>query len=258
LDGGVSWETVRGTGFIRLDIRHIVVDPEGKGTLYIASDKGIYKYDRTSDSSEKLYKGLTSADTNFLDIVPTAYGGPTLWAVTNKGIFKTEAANQILHSEIYGINTENVLGMLAHEPEIGEILEAAIEYANVHPNKIEKWKRAAANKAWLPDIEFEYGKYKDWQVSDYCVSGSCSEDDITEGKDSKWSVSLTWNLGDLIWSDDQTSEIDKRSEAMVELRDDILNEVTRLYPAGDDYGSPSGCSGENRKRIETAGADCQH
>lgn len=229
LDGSVSWDTVRGTGFIRLDIRHIVIDPEEKDTLYIASDEGIYKYDRASERSEKLYKGLTTTDTNFLDIVPTAYNGATLWAVTNKGVFKTEAANQILHSERYGINTENVFGMLDHEPGIGEILEAAIEYANVHPDKVRKWKKAAANRAWLPKLEFEYDNSKDWQVSDYCVSGGCGNDDITEGKGSKWSVSLTWSLGDLIWSDDQTSEIDKRSEAMVELRDDILNEVTRLY-----------------------------
>jgi hypothetical protein len=39
---------------------------------------------------------------------------------------------------------------------------------------------------------------------------------------------LTWELGDLIFSDDQTN-IDVRSRLMVELRDDILDEVTKLY-----------------------------
>ncbi|MFH1767939.1 MAG: hypothetical protein ABH858_02100, partial [Candidatus Omnitrophota bacterium] len=37
-----------------------------------------------------------------------------------------------------------------------------------------------------------------------------------------------WNMGELIWNDDQTS-IDTRSKLMVELRDDIMNEVTRTY-----------------------------
>jgi len=32
----------------------------------------------------------------------------------------------------------------------------------------------------------------------------------------------------LIWNDDQTS-IDSRSKLMVELREDVLNQVTRLY-----------------------------
>jgi hypothetical protein len=53
-------------------------------------------------------------------------------------------------------------------------------------------------------------------------------DDITSGKDDGWSVSLTWELGDIVWNNDQTS-IDSRSRLVVQLRDDVLNEVTRLY-----------------------------
>jgi len=41
-------------------------------------------------------------------------------------------------------------------------------------------------------------------------------------------LSLKWDVGDLIFNGDQTS-IDVRSRLMVQLRDDILNEVTRLY-----------------------------
>jgi len=39
---------------------------------------------------------------------------------------------------------------------------------------------------------------------------------------------LSWDLGDLIWSTDQTT-IDSRSKLMVELREDVLDQVTRLY-----------------------------
>ena len=46
------------------------------------------------------------------------------------------------------------------------------------------------------------------------------------GKD--WSVGLTWDLADVVWNPSQTS-IDVRSKLMVQLRDDILEEVTRLY-----------------------------
>ena len=41
-------------------------------------------------------------------------------------------------------------------------------------------------------------------------------------------LSLDWNLRDLIWSSDQTA-IDSRAKQMVELRDGIVTEVTRLY-----------------------------
>lgn len=57
-----------------------------------------------------------------------------------------------------------------------------------------------------------------------------SEDDmLRKGRDNiDWGVTLSWNLGELIWNDDQTS-IDVRSRLMVELRDDILDEITKLY-----------------------------
>ncbi len=43
-----------------------------------------------------------------------------------------------------------------------------------------------------------------------------------------WGVSLSWDLGDLIYNSDQTS-IDTRSKLLVELRNDLLAEITRLY-----------------------------
>jgi hypothetical protein len=43
-----------------------------------------------------------------------------------------------------------------------------------------------------------------------------------------WDASLTWQLSDLIWSSDQTS-IDSRSKLMVELRNEVLDQVTRIY-----------------------------
>ncbi|MBI5663864.1 MAG: hypothetical protein HZC49_02055 [Nitrospirae bacterium] len=76
-----------------------------------------------------------------------------------------------------------------------------------------------------------YGKGEDWQNSSYFYSTKdekYKDDDITEGRDKDWAISLTWKLGELIWNDDQTS-IDNRSKLMVQLRDDVLNEVTRLY-----------------------------
>ncbi|UCH12609.1 MAG: hypothetical protein JSW18_01305 [Candidatus Omnitrophota bacterium] len=39
---------------------------------------------------------------------------------------------------------------------------------------------------------------------------------------------ILWDLGELIWNDDQTN-IDVRSKLMVQLRDDILTDVTTLY-----------------------------
>ncbi len=61
--------------------------------------------------------------------------------------------------------------------------------------------------------------------------GTNDADKFIQGPNEKsfdWSVGLNWNLGEIIWNDDQTS-IDTRSRLMVQLRDDVLNEITHLY-----------------------------
>jgi hypothetical protein len=131
------------------------------------------------------------------------------------------------------MTAEEALSLFSHEPSVEEIRQVAIEYAEVQPEKINKWRKAAARKALLPDLRVAYDDAEDWQSSTYFYKNTYAEqylrdDDITEGIDRGWSVSLTWELGDLIYNSAQTS-IDVRSRLMVQLRDDILNEVTRLY-----------------------------
>ncbi|MFA6609584.1 MAG: hypothetical protein WCT15_01905, partial [Candidatus Omnitrophota bacterium] len=58
-------------------------------------------------------------------------------------------------------------------------------------------------------------------TKDYAVIGP---DDFSNG----WDVSVSWELGDLIWSDAQTS-IDVRSRLTTQLRNDILDDLRRIY-----------------------------
>ena len=55
------------------------------------------------------------------------------------------------------------------------------------------------------------------------------DDVLRRGKDTvDWGVSLSWDLSELVWNDAQAS-IDVRSKLMVELREDILDQVNKLY-----------------------------
>ncbi|MEN8263312.1 MAG: hypothetical protein ABFR82_07610, partial [Nitrospirota bacterium] len=215
------------------DINHIIISNAEADNMYAATAKGVFRYSSTSGSWKSLYKGLTSSNINDVTAAPSLdNSGPSLWAATKKGAFKAEVITRHPNTKIEGMETEDIFQMFAHEPTIEEIRESAIEYASVHPDKIEKWKRAAANKAWLPSLSFAYQKKKDWQSSSYYYNHSGAnvykDDDITDGYDKAWSVSLSWNLSNIVWNTSQTS-IEIRSNAMVKLRDDILNELTRLY-----------------------------
>lgn len=116
------------------------------------------------------------------------------------------------------------------EPTIGKVHKAAIKYAEVGHEKILQWRKSAAKKAWLPKVSFGL----DRNVTDlwHWEGGSTtrsSDDILCRGKDAvEWSVSFAWDLSELIWNDAQTS-IDVRSRLTVRLREEILDQVTRIY-----------------------------
>ncbi len=114
------------------------------------------------------------------------------------------------------------------EPTICELQSAAIRYAEVDPGKIADWRRKAALKAVLPEVSVGYDTdvYKTIDAStkdgkSYFWEGP---DDGANG----WDVSASWDLGDLIYNDDQTS-IDSRSKLMVQLRNDVLDQLNAAY-----------------------------
>ena len=119
---------------------------------------------------------------------------------------------------------------LKYEPDIRDVQEVAIKYAEVSPGKILQWRKAAVKKAFLPQVKIGLDRNTTdlwhWEGG----STTKSDDDVLRrGRDNiDWDVSLSWDLSNLIWNDAQTS-IDVRSKLMVELRDDILDEVNKLY-----------------------------
>ena len=124
---------------------------------------------------------------------------------------------------------ENIIAIYyKNEPTINEVQEVAIKYAEVGMEKIIEWRRKAKMRAVLPKLTFGLDKSED---TNYEIYTSATTHYVFEGPDDKsngWDISLSWDLADLIWNESQTS-IDVRSRLMVQLRDDILDEVTKIY-----------------------------
>lgn len=160
--------------------------------------------------------------------------GDRLVAVSERGVFTLD------HPEISGYLEarlgpgESKAGALMRtydrEPGILELQEAAMRYAEVHPEKIMEWRRAAARRAWLPTLSFGVDRGRDETV-DIDRGGTGDADRFIQGpaeKDDQWGADVSWDLGDLIWSTDQTT-IDNRSKLMVQLRDELLTQLNHLY-----------------------------
>ncbi|MDD5423598.1 MAG: hypothetical protein PHT32_09330, partial [Candidatus Omnitrophica bacterium] len=115
-----------------------------------------------------------------------------------------------------------------NEPAFKELQRAAMRFAEVDPEKIRKMRSEARLKALLPKVSLGIDRNRSTNseiytsaTKDYVIMGP---DDENDGLD----VSVSWELADLIWSDDQTN-IDVRSRLTTQLRNDILDDLRRAY-----------------------------
>ena len=191
------------------------------GLPALGTEKGVYKYNTIENRWRDFSYGLPTYEIHAL-----AYSkkGKNIFAATNKGLFRITSEKIGVQYQI-GKYTD-----FSNEPTINEIQIAAINYAEVSNKKIEWMRSAAKKRAWLPAVAFGIDRDIDRTI-DLDRAGTGDPDIYIEGPDEKgwsWDVGLSWDLGDMVWSTDQTS-IDVRSRLMVQLRNDILDQVTKLY-----------------------------
>ena len=230
---GVSWNSFTSNGLISLQVNRILF----KDYLYAATDKGIFVFNNDENIWKALYKGM---DTDKAQSI-SADENKTLWVATNKGLYKSKLIPSVIMKNDISViarseatkqspQEDDIFEKFSYEPSIRDVQEIAIKYAEVHPDKISQWREAAKKKAILPDVSIGI----DRNVTDlYHWEGGSTividDDFLRKGKGAiEWDATMSWDLGDLIWSSDQTS-IDTRSRLMVQLRDDILDETTRTY-----------------------------
>ncbi len=232
-DKGKSWSLLTSYGLLSKDVKFLLTSL--KSAVYAVTKSGIFEH--TLERWHELSLGLMAVDIRFL----AKDDQGNLYSACDNGLFRglaqmgTDASLGISP----GSNKNNVLERYSKdEPRISDVREAAIKYAEVDPEKITRWRKQASKKAILPRVSIGMDRDRNKTASSnvwgtYGTSSSSGKyfigpDDETKDKNQGWDVSLTWELGDLIWSDDQVS-IDVRSRLLVELRNNVLDEVTKLY-----------------------------
>jgi ligand-binding sensor domain-containing protein len=252
MDNGSSWKKYGLDGIRYEDLTSLVIlenDAVGKEpaassvknsseeVLFISTKEGVFR--NRTNYWEQLYQGMETNHVNYLALVRTG----RLLAATDKGLFSLELGKMIFYendsadltknpSQISYLEMENRFNQ---EPSIDDVHRLAISYAEVHPDKIRQWRLQASKKAWMPNISIGLDGDRNRTLTDSVWGSYTGGGQIFIGPDDKtaydnlgWGVAMSWDLGELIWNNDQTS-IDSRSKLMVELRQDILDQVTRLY-----------------------------
>ncbi len=203
-DAGRTWRTLPLSGLDYASARNIIIHPVLQELLCLTRS-GLY-----------VWKGE-----DWVQLAPvfegrsmTGFGTDVVYA-SKTGIY---VSNPSMQARIAGMDAADIrAASFRNEPTIEEVQRMATEYAEVSNEKIRDWRRRASIRALLPEFSMGYDK---------TIYGSSSGAFAVGPRD--WGVSLKWELGDLIYNEHQTS-IDTRSKLMVQLRNDILAEVTRLY-----------------------------
>lgn len=226
VDGGRSWTDIPTAG-LSGPVNCLL--PSGDGAkLYAASTKGVFEYSPEKTCWAELYRGMGSAAA-VRSIIFDAESDGLLWAITDRGICRYEAGRFIEDSSIdIERGMEGMRIIYDGEPAFRDLQKAAMNVAEVEPEKVKAWRTEARLRALIPTVSLgidnstsnTYEIYTS-ATKDYVVNGP---DDISKGFD----VSVSWDLGDILFSGDQTN-IDVRSRLTTQLRNDILDDLRRVY-----------------------------
>lgn len=230
-DRGQSWTRLPVHGLHALQIEKLIYAPR-TGKLSAATRDGIFLYDFTAALWKPLHAGLSGKNAKALFLLGEQ--AEKLGAITQDGLVSFPLNPEISFPGISLQPASDRLALLRRlmilEPAAREVHEEAIRYANVSNKKTHRWHRESRIKALIPDLSI--GKSLSRHNSVDIDRGSTSEADrYILGPDSAsrdLDVDVSWNLADLIWGTDQTS-IDSREKLMVEMRQDLLSEATRIY-----------------------------
>jgi phosphoribosyl-AMP cyclohydrolase len=228
-DRANTWELLSSSGLPGSDIRFVLVSHQSR--VLVLTKSGVYVYEDIR--WQELSLRLPVEEVKFL----ASDNQENLYAACDKGLFKAQFENPVA-------DKHSILTLYyKDEPKINQVQEVAVRYAEVEPEKISRWRRQATRRALLPKLTISFDQDKDktisksvWGIYSSYSNGNITApgryfigpDDETKYRNKNYGVSLSWDFGDLIWSDDQTS-IDVRSRLMVQLREDILDEVNKLY-----------------------------
>lgn len=230
-DEGNDWQRLSDSGLPKSGIRDVIYS-KAQATFFAATDQGVYVYLPNEKRWKEMNHGLPATSVHRLTL--TFESDEILYAATEQGLYRFIIDSSFTQPDQIRLASPErwnlLMDLFRFEPAIHAVQKEAIRYANVRKIKTERWQWTSRLKALVPSLsvgkDFSTGSTVDID------RGSTNEPDryIIGPPDQSegWGFDLNWELSDLIWNSAQTS-IDSREKLMVELREDILGEVTRLY-----------------------------
>jgi len=123
----------------------------------------------------------------------------------------------------------------AGEPSIQTVQRAALVYQDLGPARMRALREGVDRRGWLPNVRLratgdrERDHRKDF---DQQFTGGSTRDlfdeEIDRRSDAGVFLELSWDLGDVAFHP-EAIDVSRESRLVIQLRDDVLDEVNRLY-----------------------------
>ncbi len=232
IDKGFSWKSIGPAGGSLREITGLLVSPFDD-SLFIASGNGVFTFFPGDSEFQELYSGLPTQRIQGLAV--SIDSEEELFCLTSQGLYKLTPVSSFAPTEVVLAPTgqevfEKFSAWVSAEPSITEIQHMAVKYSDTGNGKIKHWQSQSRLSALLPEFSIDAGWSADKNI-DVDRGSTTEKDTFILGPDNsgfEWGLGFDWDLKRFIWSSDQTS-IDSREKLMVELRESLLREVTRLY-----------------------------
>lgn len=261
-EGNVK-ERIDTTSLVPGSVRDVVDAQEG---LFASTDEAVFLYSPRDRTWRTFFEKAGDGNIGSMYECSDGEGRSYLWVAAGKSVYKLDlGCDSFIEGKM--VEDPGFDRSFLNEPSICEVHKMAIKYAEVDPKKIQDWRNAARWKAVMPKISAGAGESNGDNGEIYTGATTSYYFKGPQKVSKDWDANVSWDLSDLVWNDAQTS-IDVRSKLMVQLRNEILQEVTRLYferkrlltENGDDvdnYPAPSGKGHAKRKEPRTWSAEAK-
>jgi hypothetical protein len=121
------------------------------------------------------------------------------------------------------------------DPGIRVVHQAALAYLRLQPARIDAMRRGVRERGWLPSVDLRLATSREdtrtTERDQAFLSGDLRhlvDRDHDRSRDVSVSLSFSWDLGDVSYHPEQI-DVSREAREVLELRDDVLDEVTQLY-----------------------------
>jgi hypothetical protein len=219
-----SWESFRPAfppGSEPLRLAHAA------GRLWVATDRGLVEAESASGPWHRVAGPVGNTP------IAVVAGGPALvHAAGVRGLFGGRARSAV--AEPVAPLPPSQLPW-AGEPSVQEVQIAAIRHLDLRPERIRALRRGLRRRGWLPRFELRgaYGggrsRQRDYdEAFTYDAPRLFLDREVERSRDFAVSTALVWELADLAYHP-ESIDVSKEAREIIELRDDVLDEITQLY-----------------------------